>query len=465
MSVETRSDIKRYPKRILTSFQLGNFIGLMFSQLYSIQMPAFYLDIIGLDLFLYTIAGLIFMVWNMFNDPILGYLSDRSKRLTKRFGKRFPFIMIGALPWIFMPVFLFSAPYPAQIGQVGVFLWYLLFQCLNDTAFSLYDINRIALFPDKFRDTKDRKIAGMITVFLETVGILVGIVVPILIIGEFGVGVGYSISAFTLSIISLIAMLLMIPGVREDKEMKERRARLNEEIETEPFFKGFYTTLKDRNFLAYMLFYLCYTSTMGVVMGTVPYYISNILLLPKEGELIIVVYIIAALIMAPIWYKISFRIGVKKTALAGGIMMIIIALPLFFIPLGDSGIPFMIIVLVIFGAVDGAIISMTMPLFSSVIDNAALETGRRKEGVYNGTNVFFSRIGIAVTTLVFFIMKTYFEYELEVSEPVGNLGVRIQMSIIPMIIISLGVILFWRLFKLTDAKIKENSIKLRELDL
>ena len=52
--------IRRYPKKIMASFQLGNLIGLMFSQLYAIQMPAFFLDILGLDVTLYFIALVIF---------------------------------------------------------------------------------------------------------------------------------------------------------------------------------------------------------------------------------------------------------------------------------------------------------------------------------------------------------------------------------------------------------------------
>ena len=76
------------------------------SQLYSQQMTFYYQSFIGLDITLFLIAQLIFMVYNMFNDPFLGYLSDRSKRFTKRWGKRFPFIIMGAIPWVIMPILI-----------------------------------------------------------------------------------------------------------------------------------------------------------------------------------------------------------------------------------------------------------------------------------------------------------------------------------------------------------------------
>jgi len=213
--------VKRYPKRIIASFQLGNLIGLMMSQLYSQQMTFYYQSFIGLDITLFLIAQLIFMVYNMFNDPLLGYLSDRSKRFTKRWGKRFPFIIMGAVPWVLMPIFLYSSPSLARVGQIGVFIWFLIFQSINDTAFSLMDVNRVGLFPDKFRDNKDRKIGGTITTILETLGIMLGVVIPVLIIEIFGQSTGYPLTAIIVSGISLIFVFLMIPGVREDKEMRE----------------------------------------------------------------------------------------------------------------------------------------------------------------------------------------------------------------------------------------------------
>ncbi|MHA1376081.1 MAG: MFS transporter [Promethearchaeota archaeon] len=153
-------EIKRYRKRTIASFQLGNLVGLMFSQIYGQQLTYYYQSYIGLDITLFLIAQIIFMVYNMVNDPFLGYLSDKSTRFTAKWGKRFPLIMMGAIPWVIIPIFLYTAPSLLLVGQLGVFLWFLIVQSINDTAFSLMDVNRVGLFPDKFRHDKDRKIGG-----------------------------------------------------------------------------------------------------------------------------------------------------------------------------------------------------------------------------------------------------------------------------------------------------------------
>lgn len=56
MNSEKGNSVKRYPKRIITSFQLGNLVGLMMSQMYSQQMPYYYQSFIDLDITLYLIA-------------------------------------------------------------------------------------------------------------------------------------------------------------------------------------------------------------------------------------------------------------------------------------------------------------------------------------------------------------------------------------------------------------------------
>ena len=307
-----KTTIRRYSKKIMASFQLGNLIGLMFSQLYSIQMPAFYLDILGLDPLLYFIALVLFTLFNMFNDPILGYLSDRSTRFTKRWGKRFPFIIMGAVPWALMPFFFFVAPSALIIGQLGLFIWYLVVQCGNDTAFSLFDVNRIALFPDKFRDPGDRKIAGFLTVFLETTGVILGVVIPILILEILGEGIGYVVQAIVISGIAIILIFLMVPGIREDEEMKQRRDQLNITMERSSFFKNMFIIIRDKNLIAYMALYTCYGTTMGIVMGSVPWFVQDILQLPVLGELIIIFYIIAVFPGAFLWYKLSIKIGITR---------------------------------------------------------------------------------------------------------------------------------------------------------
>ncbi len=457
--------ITRYPKKIIASFQVGNCIGLMVNQLYAQQFPFYYQSVVGLDITLYMVAMMIYMVFNMFNDPLIGYLCDKSKKLTSKWGKRFPFIVMGGIPWCFLTIFVYMAPKVSQIGQIGVFFWMLIFLCLSDAVFSLYDVNRGALFPDKFRDNTDRRFAGMIVTIFETIGILLGVLIPVLIIESFGGEIGWSLMAIVIAILALVLFLFMIPGIREGPEMREHRDRLNKEVESVPFFEGIRVALKNRNFLAYLILYVCYTSTMGLIMGSIPFFVQDILQMSKIGEIILIFYVIAVLIAAPIWYKVSFKLGLKKVALLGACVLGSMGITFLLIPTGPAALPYTIAILLIAGSVDGALISMTGPIFSSAIDEATLKTGKRQEGLYNGTFLFFSRLGIAFQSIVFWIVRMVWNYHSGSTDPAELMGLRIQMSVFPLILIFTGIVVFWRLYTITPQQLEANAKKLQELDL
>lgn len=460
-----RLSIKRYPKRIIASFQLGNLIGLMMSQLYAQQLAYYYQSEIGLNVALYAIAMVLYTIFNMINDPLLGYLCDRSKRLTSRWGKRFPFILMGGIPWCFLVIFIFMAPSISQVGQLGVFFWLLIFLCLSDCVFSLYDINRVALFPDKYRHSDDRRIAGTFAAILETLGILLGILIPVLIIEIMGPEIGWGLQAIVIAFLAFTIFLFMIPGVVEGKELKERRSKIEGRVESEPFFKGMKIALKNKNFIAYVALYVSYTSAMGVVMASIPFFVQDVLKMTKIGEIILIFYIIAVIVAAPIWYKLSFKLGIKRVALTGAIFLGCMGIPLFFVPMGPSALPFVVIILIIGGFVDGAIISMTMPIFSSIIDDATLTTGKRQEGLYNGTFLFFSRIGIAYQAIVFWIVRSLTGYHSGSTNPSELLGLRIQIALFPFIAILCGVIIFWKFYTIKYEELELNAKRLQELDL
>ncbi|MHA1805312.1 MAG: MFS transporter [Promethearchaeota archaeon] len=461
----TSGEIKRYSKKILASFQLGNFVNLMMSQMYSQQLAFFYQSEVGIAITLYFIAQIIYMIWNMINDPLLGYFCDRSTRFIK-YGKRFPWILLGAIPYCFMVIIIYAAPKAEEAGQATVFLWFLLSQCLMDTFFSLYDINRFALFPDKIRHNKDRRIAGTITTYLETSGVLTGVLVPVLIIEAFGTEKGYLYMSIIISAIALAAMLMMIPGVREDKEIIERRIHIEEKKQHEPFFSNMKDAIKDRNFMGFMIFFVCYSGCMGLVMASLPFVVRDILQMSKIGELFVLFYIFGVIFTTPAWYKLSFKIGIKRTVMICGTVLGSIMLLFLVIPLGEAGIPIVIIGFIAAGCVDGGVITMNMPLFSSVVDKATINTGSRREGLYKGTWMFFARLSIAIQSAIFWFVQTFFQYD-----PRGNntpaqlIGLRIQVGVFPIIIMLIGVACFALLYRITPEEMEANTLTLRELKL
>jgi GPH family glycoside/pentoside/hexuronide:cation symporter len=77
-------------------------------------------------------AGSILLVtkfWDSVNDPLVGILSDRTHT---RWGRRRPWILIGAIPFGLLFFLLWVVP---AFGDIGKYLYYLLIAMLLDTAF------------------------------------------------------------------------------------------------------------------------------------------------------------------------------------------------------------------------------------------------------------------------------------------------------------------------------------------
>lgn len=458
---------KRYPKKIVISFQAGVMIRLMVANIMAVQSQYYFETIVGFNIGYYAIANLIYAAFNAINDPILGYFSDKPHKFTKKWGKRFPLILLGGIPWCFMIILIFAFPKVADVGQAAVFIWYIVLMVINDTCFALYKLNKDSLFPDKFRHAEDRNYAGLWITIFETMGVLLGVAIPILGVAMVGDDNGYFISAVIMAVANIIVFAFSIPGMREDKDLRERRV-LIDTYEHEPFFKGMKNVFQNKKFIGFCTLYILYSTTMGTIMASIPYFVSDILQMEKEGEFIVIAYVVGVFITAPLWYKAIPKLGLKKVTLSGGIILGLMGIPFIFVPTGIPGLIVTIIVLFAAGLADGAIVSMYMPLLSSTIDYGTLKIGKRQEGIYNGVYAFVGSFGAIITPAVTWLIRIISGYD-PISEvantPSQLMGLRAQMSIVPMALMFTGLFVFYKYYDLTNEKIAENSKSLLERNL
>ncbi|MBE6835775.1 MAG: hypothetical protein E7515_05950 [Ruminococcaceae bacterium] len=95
-------------------------------------MSYFFVNYLGMDEKLASIVWIIFGIWNAFNDPLFGYLSDRTK---SKLGRRIPYIRYGA---IFYSVFFIITwvKWPIGASQTALFIQMLVTLFLFDTLYT-----------------------------------------------------------------------------------------------------------------------------------------------------------------------------------------------------------------------------------------------------------------------------------------------------------------------------------------
>jgi GPH family glycoside/pentoside/hexuronide:cation symporter len=151
----------------LCDFYLSNVI--------SGAMLIFYTDYIGLQsASTYGTAFIFFGLWNMINDPIFAYLSD--KRIPHpKYGKRRPFLVIG--PPLFLLGFIILVLCPPSFNDIFKFIYIFGALFIYDLGLAMFSVNMSALIVTVTKDPGER---GLINVIRQYITLIPGAIAGLL---------------------------------------------------------------------------------------------------------------------------------------------------------------------------------------------------------------------------------------------------------------------------------------------
>ncbi len=426
----------------------------------------FYESELGLNVWLIGLAFVLFAIYNMFNDPFIGYITNRPFKFTKKWGRRFPWILLGGLPWGFTYMLIFMPPtYNAESGAWILFFWLLFTTCLFDTFHSILFVNFQSLFPDKYRSVQERRTASGIYIMIGVFGVAIGAIIPPLIF-TYGDLPSFAIQGFVVAIITFIGFAVAIPGSREDQVTIDLYLSSQEgEREHTSFFKSLSVAIRQTPFIIFMVIYTLYQSLVEIMQSSVHYTVKYSLGMQEDAAtLIFASFLIGVLISTPFWTYYSRKVqNNKKVMIVSSLVLAAFTLPITF--LRDYWL--IVFDMFLWGLGMGGFWLMIFPVSSDVIDNAVVITKKREEGVYTGFQQFFGRIGIIAMALTFAIVHTltgFVEGSLNQTET-AIWGIHFHQSLIPFILLMIGIIVFWLKYDLTPEKVSENSKKIKELGL
>lgn len=446
---------------IHTSYSVGGFLDNLLTAAFTIRVIGFYEDEVLLPIIFVSIAFAIYGFWNMINDPLAGYISDKTYRFTKRWGRRFPWFMVSAIPCAIVYFFIFTVP-PGDI--LFIFLWFLISICLFDLFFSFWNINWNSIYPDKFRSIKERtRVAGLYTI-LGMIGLALGMLLPPMFI-TYGVRSTYIIAAMIIMLISVVCAILMIPAMREDKELIDRLLRLSiEQEKKESFVHILKFGIKQKNFSGFLIVYLAQMVMTTLMLSSFYYFVRYVLRMEAEIEIYIsAAFLLGGMVSVPVWVMLGRKFGNRKAIMIGMALTIFLFIPLLVV----STLIATIISAFLLGIGIGAVWTLRVPAFSEVIDELVIKTGKRQEGVYYGVMTFFGRLSIIIAAITFAIVHEATGYVpgAETQSPIALVGIRVIFALVPMIFYLIGLLVMWKVYDLTLDKVKSNEGKLNELNL
>ncbi len=414
-------------------------------QSFTFLVFTFYFAVVQLNITLITIGFIIWAVWNSFNDPMLGYLSDRTHT---KFGRRMPYIMIAIIPLGVVLFLLFTPPLPIGIAnQLGNFVYFLIIIIIFEFFYTMYSLNATSLFPETFISRKERTMANNVRQVFLILGLIVAFILPSFFIDDYSNPSVTTLGQYQIFGIVLAIIVIVVGGIFIKFTPREK-VEFKEDYKKAPgFFTSIKLCIKSKSFMWYIPAEIANWFVYGILPTLVPLYAKAVLGMTDTTMISLLLgatFLASAIFITVIWKPIVRKIGNRKAWMISMTTWIFTLLPLMF--LGPNMELVAIIVFFFIGlGLSGSLYIIDL-VVSDIIDEDEVNTGTRREAGYYGVNAFFLRLAIIVVFISIgpvFIIADWEVFTLPVSSAV-EMGLRTLMFVYPAVALIIGILAIYK---------------------
>jgi len=367
-------------------------------------------------------ALLIGKIWDAINDPLFGWLTDKTK---SRFGKRRVFMIFGAIPLTIAIALLWYVP---AVNRIWTFVWIALTFMLFDTVWTLTNVPYYALTSELTDDYDERSSLTTYRMVMAVPAYLLGAAVTPAIVGLFALQrTGYAFIGILYGVIAAVALLVSAAGFRERKTVVEPKSEPNP-------FKSMGAALRNKPFVWLCAVYLTVNLSFAFIKILMAYYIEYQLLMKAQTTVVMGLMLVCVTLSLPFWQWLSRKMD-KGPAYAIGMGVGALAVLItFFLPHGATPLIYLVSVLAGFGFAANWIFPWAM--VADVGDFDRLQTGQQRSGMYYGVWGLATKISEALALAAVGWVLTGFGYVANAAQtPHALLGIRLFFGLIPALFI------------------------------
>jgi GPH family glycoside/pentoside/hexuronide:cation symporter len=396
-------------------------------------MLIYYTDVVKIDP---GIAGTAMLVgkltWDMVNDVLCGYITDRTR---SRWGRRRPFLIFCALPLGASFWLLFSLPtgmsnVSAFFAVIGSFLLYDTFMTMVSTAY-------YSMTAELTLDYNERTSLTSVRMVYNSVGYIFGAAVTTVLVSMLRSGMGLPDRAAWSMVGLIFGFLCMITVLVTGLTVTRKPAVEPAPTSLTPL-RAILGTLKNKPFMLYACIQALVSIAFTFITTMLPYFVKYQLLMESQQYLIMMALLLTLTIFLIPCRTLANKAG-KNRAYAIGLSLASAAMTIcFFMPNEANNIMFGVAVVAGIGFSSQWICPHSM--IPDVIEFAELETGERREGVYYGLNAMISKISNALSIMLCGWGLKFFGYaEGQAQTARSLLGIRLMFSLLPVLIMLISV--------------------------
>ncbi len=391
----------------------------------------FLTDVAGLRPGLAAWAIALGRVWDAFNDPLFGILSDR---IRSPIGRRRVVLLFGAVPLGISFMLMWLVP---DTSEAYLAIYYTLTFILFDTCYTAIHVSYNALTPAVTRDYDERSSLNGYRMFFGLGGSLAAVILAT-VLGEtvadqqelfrlLGIGLG------VLNIVPPLIVFAITGAYRSQAEAAPL-----------PPWRSISETVRNFAFQMLMGLYLLSWTTASIMAAVLIYFANYYLERPDLANYYVLAAQGAAILFIPLVVFMAQKLDKRRTFMANCGSWIVLLVLLFFVGPEQPGLVFVLAALAGLGIATVYVIPWAM--IPDIIEDDEVATGRRREGSYYALVSFFQKLG---TGAALWVMGQVLEAAGYLTPAAGTalptqpdpavLAIRLFMSLIPALLLAVAI--------------------------
>ncbi|MGB3766980.1 MAG: MFS transporter [Phormidesmis sp.] len=441
------------------AYGAGDFGAGLTSQFLAFFLLFFLTDVAGMRP---VIAGSVLAVgkvWDAVNDPLVGILSDRTKT---RWGRRYPWIFLTAIPFGLSYFFIWIVP--GFENQWTLFAYYVVITTIFQIFFTTTNLPYTTLTAEMTQDYDERtSLTSFRLAFSVTGGILILVAAGVFNSLIADPGQRYMALGMVGGVISILSIYWFIFGTFGYVQAKAKAmdGDLNAIADTpdESFVDQLKVVASNKPFLFVIGIYLFSWLALQITATIIPYYAKY--WMGVSESLPAVVVQVVTVVMMFVCAALSRKVGKKNLYFLGAGVWILVQIALFFLQPDQDNIMFGLCAIVGFGVATAYVVPWS--ILPDVIELDELKTGRRREGTYYAFMTLLQKFGLALGLFLvgLALESSGFDKNLPVQTDSALTAIRFFMGPVPLVLLLCGVVLVY-FYPITREMHAEVMLKLAE---
>lgn len=429
----------------------------------------YYQDIMGVSAWAMGIILFVARIFDAFNDPVMGVLVAKTKT---KWGRFRPWLFVGTVLNAIVLYLMFSAPPTLKGG--GLVAYAAATYIIWGVTYTMMDIPYWSMIPAFTESGKERE--GLSALARSCAGVGSALISIITVMSVSALGnmfggttageverIGYKAFALIVAVIFVVFISITCLTIKEKSSVDMQTASMGD------MFKALIQNDQ------------AMTIVVAIVMINTALYITSNLVIyffkydfsPEVWESNYTLFntfgggfqILAMMLLFPLLRKFMNTMKIFYVsffmALTGYIVLLVIAFS------GATSVILLLIPAFLIMAAIGMLNVIVTVFLANTVDYGELKNNRRDESVIFSMQTFVVKLASGVAALIASLVLTIFHISSDETAAASisassRMGLRMCMTIIPMIVLLVGLFIFNKKYILTDEKLEEITSKIRE---